>query len=198
MFLIIVVLALFSIKFFHKFHFSSRFAELSSSIFLQAGYPVYLFSTYVPTPFVPFTVSKLKCIAGVMVTASHNPKEDNGYKVYGSNGSQIISPVDKSIQNFILKNLEPLESSWQTGILKTCDKLSDPLKEITDDYMRIVSSSLLDKHREINLKTKLKFTHTSMHGVGHNYVVKAMDVVNLKVIPVAEQKDPHPDFPTVK
>lgn len=58
-----------------------RFAELTAAIFVQANYPVYLFSTVVPTPFVPFTVTKLKCIVGIMVTASHNPKEDNGYKV---------------------------------------------------------------------------------------------------------------------
>lgn len=61
--------------------FVSRFAELTATIFLHAGYPVNMFNKFVPTPFVPFTVTKLKCAAGVMVTASHNPKEDNGYKV---------------------------------------------------------------------------------------------------------------------
>lgn len=61
--------------------FLFRFAELTATIFLNAGYPVYMFNEFVPTPFVPFTVTKLKCAAGVMVTASHNPKEDNGYKV---------------------------------------------------------------------------------------------------------------------
>lgn len=58
-----------------------RFAELTASVFLHENYPVHLFGNVGPTPFVPFTVNRLKCAAGVMVTASHNPKEDNGYKV---------------------------------------------------------------------------------------------------------------------
>jgi phosphoglucomutase / phosphopentomutase len=67
---------------------------------------VYLFEEMVPTPFVPFTILEKRCLAGIMVTASHNPKEDNGYKVYWQNGAQIISPHDKNIQAHILENLE--------------------------------------------------------------------------------------------
>lgn len=59
----------------------------------------------VATPFIPFAIKELKCLAGVMVTASHNPKDDNGYKVYWDNGAQIISPHDKNIQKLILENL---------------------------------------------------------------------------------------------
>ena len=60
---------------------SCRFAELTATVFVRKNYPVKLFNTFVPTPFVPYTVRKFNCLAGVMVTASHNPKEDNGYKV---------------------------------------------------------------------------------------------------------------------
>lgn len=83
-----------------------RFAELSACVFLNEGIPVWLYSQMVATPFVPFAISEKHLLAGVMVTASHNPKEDNGYKVYWSNGSQIITPHDKNIQLAILENLK--------------------------------------------------------------------------------------------
>lgn len=82
-----------------------RFAELSACVFLTDGIPVWLYSKTVATPFVPFAVKELNCLAGIMVTASHNPKEDNGYKVYWTNSAQIISPHDKNIQANILQNL---------------------------------------------------------------------------------------------
>lgn len=85
---------------------SHRFAELSASVFLNEGIPVYLYSEMVATPFVPFAISHKHLLAGVMVTASHNPKEDNGYKVYWSNGAQITTPHDKNIHQHILANLE--------------------------------------------------------------------------------------------
>lgn len=70
---------------------SRRFAELSAIAFVNRGFKVYLSSEVCPTPFVPFSVKYLKCSVGVMVTASHNPKEDNGYKVYWGNGAQVIA-----------------------------------------------------------------------------------------------------------
>lgn len=86
--------------------FSRSFAELSACVFLNEGIPVYLYGEMVPTPFIPFAISHMNLLAGVMVTASHNPKEDNGYKVYWSNGAQIISPHDKNIQASILDHLK--------------------------------------------------------------------------------------------
>lgn len=179
-------------------HNSKRFAELTSAIFLHKDYPVHVFTAVVPTPFVPFAVTKWKCAAGVMVTASHNPKQDNGYKVYGPNGAQIVSPVDKSIQGHILENLEPWPTSWDTDIVHKSEKVHDPLAQTLDSYIQIVSRNILDEHKAINSKTDLKFTYTAMHGVGYNYIVKLFDAVHLKVIPVEEQKDPDPEFPTVK
>lgn len=82
-----------------------RFAELSACVFINENVPVYLYSKMVATPFIPFAVREMNCLAGVMVTASHNPKQDNGYKVYWTNSAQIISPHDKNIQNSILQNL---------------------------------------------------------------------------------------------
>lgn len=99
--------------FFFKFHKNLNFllsicsfAELSTSVFLNEGIPVHLYGEIVATPFVPFAISHMNLLAGVMVTASHNPKEDNGYKVYWNNGAQIITPHDKNIQAYILENLK--------------------------------------------------------------------------------------------
>lgn len=89
-------------------HQSHRFARLVSSLFAHESIHVYLFdSQTVPTPFIPFTIKKLHSHAGIMITASHNPKDDNGYKVYWHNGSQIISPLDADIAQSIEDNLEP-------------------------------------------------------------------------------------------
>ena len=68
---------------------SKRFAEITAASFLHKGVKVHLFPDFVPTPFVPFAVKELNCVAGVMVTASHNPKQDNGYKVYWANACQV-------------------------------------------------------------------------------------------------------------
>lgn len=73
----------------HLYTFIFRFAELTATVFVQKSFQVRLFNNVVPTPFVPFAVAKYKCAGGVMITASHNPKEDNGYKV--SNNFNIFS-----------------------------------------------------------------------------------------------------------
>merc|ERR1719350_1388274 len=88
-------------------HNSRRWAFLTAGVFIRAKVPVILFRTTVPTPYVPFTVMRRGAAAGVMVTASHNPRWDNGYKVYWGNGAQILSPHDKNIQAAILDNLTP-------------------------------------------------------------------------------------------
>lgn len=99
------LLILFFLSLIVSYHIHS-FAELSASVFLNEGIPVHLYGEMVATPFIPFAISHMNLLAGVMVTASHNPKEDNGYKVYWNNGAQIISPHDKNIQAYILDNLE--------------------------------------------------------------------------------------------
>lgn len=179
-------------------HNSKRFAELTSTIFLHQGVKVHLFSDVCPTPFVAYGVRLLKCAAGIMVTASHNPKEDNGYKVYWSNGAQIISPHDKQIQESILKNLLPWDESRDTSVMvQENDKFSDPINEITDKYFAQLQKSLFSP--EANGKTSLKFTYTAMHGVGYKYMQKAFRIAGFEpFIVVEEQKDPDPEFSTVK
>ncbi|NXF41470.1 PGM2L synthase, partial [Nyctibius bracteatus] len=176
---------------------SKKLAKLTAAVLLAKDVPVYFFSTYVPTPFVPYAVQQLKAVAGVMITASHNRKEDNGYKVYWENGAQITSPHDKEIIKCIEECVEPWNGSWNENLVDTSPLRKDPLKKISDCYMEDLKK--ICYHRELNMQTNLKFVHTSFHGVGHDYVQLAFKAFGFQPpIPVPEQKDPDPDFSTVK
>ncbi|XP_064106627.1 phosphopentomutase-like isoform X1 [Macrobrachium nipponense] len=178
-------------------HNSHRFARLAAAAFLNAGIRVYLMGKIVPTPFVPFSVVQLGAAAGVMVTASHNPKEDNGYKVYWENGAQIIPPHDRGIQTSIEENVEPWENAWDIEKALADSHISDPLPEMSEKYFSKLSDSMLQKEK--NKDSPLKFTVTAMHGVSHNYMVQAFEACNFKpLIPVKEQMVPDPEFPTVR
>ncbi|XP_030055852.1 glucose 1,6-bisphosphate synthase [Microcaecilia unicolor] len=175
---------------------SKRLSKLAATVFLSKGIPVYLFSRYVPTPFVPYAVQKLKAVAGIMITASHNRKEDNGYKVYWENGAQIISPHDKEILKCIEENVEPWSGSWNENLADTSPLKRDPLEEICKSYMEDLKK--ICYYRELNMKTTLKFVHTSFHGVGHDYVQSAFKAFGFNApIPVPEQMHPDPNFSTV-
>lgn len=178
-------------------HNSARWAALTAGVFLRAKVPVILFRTTVPTPFIPFTVSQLGAAGGVMVTASHNPRWDNGYKVYWGNGAQILSPHDKNIQAMILTHLEP-----EVGAFDEPDPsnplLSDPFQEISASYYSMIPS-YNDPAR--NGKLVKPVVYTAMHGVGWPYCLAAWSNAGFppsKLVPVPEQRDPHPDFPTVE
>ncbi|XP_040439278.1 glucose 1,6-bisphosphate synthase isoform X4 [Falco naumanni] len=174
-----------------------QLAKLTAAVLLAKDVPVYFFSTYVPTPFVPYAVQQLNAVAGVMITASHNRKEDNGYKVYWENGAQITSPHDKEIIKCIEECVEPWNGSWNENLVDTSPLREDPLKKICDCYMEDLKK--ICYHRELNMQTNLKFVHTSFHGVGHDYVQLAFKAFGFQPpIPVPEQKDPDPDFSTVK
>lgn len=100
-------------------HNSQRFARLVALAFLQKGIKVYFNDYFVPTPFIAFGVKQYQCRAGIMVTASHNPKDDNGIKVYWHNGAQILSPHDRCIQEHILHsaNQQPWPRAWDDNLL---------------------------------------------------------------------------------
>lgn len=185
-------------------HNSSRFAERAAVSFLQLGIPVYLFSDIVPTPFIPFGIKCLQAVAGITVTASHNPKEDNGYKVFFENGAQIVSPHDKHIQNLILQNLQPWPQAWQTIDLlpaAACEAtgmgVRDPLDQVSREYYSQIRKRILDP--ELIARTDIKFTFTALHGVGHKYMSAAFAACSFPSYhPVPEQMLPDPEFPTVK
>lgn len=176
---------------------SKRFARLAATTFVSQGIKVYMFSDITPTPFVPYAVTHLKLCAGIMVTASHNPKQDNGYKVYWENGAQIIPPHDSGIAQSIEENLEPWPTAWDDTVIDDSSLLQDPYQSINKDYFKDIQKHCF--HRDINKASKVKFVHTSVHGVGHKFVQSAFKAFDFSPpLPVEEQKDPDPEFTTVK
>ncbi|XP_035987408.1 glucose 1,6-bisphosphate synthase [Fundulus heteroclitus] len=177
---------------------SLRLAKLTAAVMLSRGVPVHLFSTFVPTPYVPYAVKKLGAASGVMITASHNPKEDNGYKVYWCNGAQIASPHDKEVLRCIEEQLEPWNAScWDEKLVDNSSLRTDPLTQINSRYMEDLTS--LCFHRDLNSSCTLKFVHSSFHGVGHDFVQRAFRVFGFAPpIPVPEQRDPDPNFSSVR
>ncbi|XP_017044532.1 glucose 1,6-bisphosphate synthase [Drosophila ficusphila] len=176
---------------------SHRFAELSAIVFLNNDFKVWLYKRYVATPMVPYAILRLQCLCGVMVTASHNPKEDNGYKVYWDNGAQIIPPHDEGIQEAIMNNLEPKASSWDDSAMCSNPMLEDPYDIVVPPYFDALKKSLPCTLLEVNGKCSISFTYTAMHGVGYEFVKQAFARINLKpFVSVCEQQEPDPEFPT--
>ncbi|CAG9582257.1 phosphomannomutase-like protein [Leishmania major strain Friedlin] len=176
-------------------HHSREFGEITATVMHQQGVKTYLYRHCVPTPFVPYGVKFFKALVGVMVTASHNPKEYNGLKVYWSNGAQIVAPLDVSIAASIDANLTPLESSWAPF---TAADHVDPYDVVFEDYFATLRSS----YAPASDASAVRFTFTAMHGVGTRFTthglrhVLGLPASHLSV--VAEQAEPNPDFPTVR
>lgn len=191
-------------------HNSARFARLACLAFLQKDIPVNFCDHIVPTPLVAFGVRQLKCVSGIVITASHNPKQDNGYKVYASNGAQILSPVDKHIQESIEEpsNLEPWPLAWKLELLEPLNSarperwaslLRQVYGELSKSYFAYLESSVVGAKRAQNAKSGLCITYTSMHGVGHSFLSRALELAGFDdAFPVDAQKKPDPDFSTVK
>lgn len=177
-------------------HKSRIFAEITAQIFVMRGWKVFLFGDIVPTPYVPFAINELGANCGIMITASHNPKQDNGYKLYWNNGCQIVSPHDEGISKKILENLE----IWD-GFDITCKNIAsktenpyDRILELYNDKIQVYSSNQ-ESNGEIYQE---KIVYTAMHGVGAKFVEEAFKSFNLPpYIPVLEQINPDPEFPTV-
>ncbi|KAM3963682.1 phosphoglucomutase 2 [Aphomia sociella] len=178
---------------------SKRFAELTAKVFVAASIPVRLFSAVCPTPLVSFATILYGAATGVMVTASHNPKDDNGYKVYWGNGSQIITPHDDNILDEILQCLDIPDEHWNIENIRSHPLVTDCLEEVNTKYMEYIRNSLNQDILEQNKTAAIDVVYSAMHGVGYETILKAFATVNLKPpISVQQQQDPNPDFPTVK
>jgi phosphomannomutase len=166
-------------------HKSDVFAEDSAAVLAGAGLTVHLMPRPLPTPVLAYAVRHLGADAGVMVTASHNPPRDNGYKVYWGDGAQIIPPLDKEISQAIdtvgrVDEL-PRSSGWQV--------LDDG---IVQAYLHSLARLPLGAARDITV------AYTPLHGVGGVVLRRAFERTGFPApVMVAEQAEPDPDFPTV-
>ncbi|KAJ7929358.1 hypothetical protein B0H13DRAFT_947180 [Mycena leptocephala] len=177
----------------HRYN-SERWADLTAAAFINSGFKAYLHRGLVHTPMVPFSVQALNASCGIMITASHNPKDDNGYKVYWENAVQIIGPHDKGISASIKANLEP--KTWMMEQLHSSPLCLDRTQEMKGAYFSDLSS--LNLSRSLNGQIQVKFVNTSMHGVSDPFVSRAFESFGFPpFVPVLEQQQPDPDFPTV-
>ncbi|KRY00560.1 Glucose 1,6-bisphosphate synthase [Trichinella pseudospiralis] len=147
-----------------------------------------------------YAVAKYNADAGVMVTASHNPKNDNGYKVYWNNAAQIISPVDENILKCIDENLEPWQGCWDADDVRQRSNCTDILQECWSAYLQEATRFRSPVHQDGNFNCSLKFTYSAFHGVGSYYcpyLLQKFGVPEQNIVMVEEQAQPDPDFPTV-
>jgi phosphomannomutase len=167
-------------------HGSLDFARDSAAIFAAAGFDARLLPEHLPTPVLAFAVQRMQAAAGVMVTASHNPPQDNGYKVYDADGAQIVPPADRDIEAAIRAvgsaKAIPLDLDGVT-------LLGD---SVAEDYVAAVAGLVAPGPRDLTM------VYTAMHGVGADIVRRVLGAAGFDpLLAVPEQDRPDPEFPTV-
>ncbi len=178
-------------------HFSDLFAEEAARIFCSNGIKTYLFSSLRPTPVLSFAVRQLGATAGIVITASHNPAAYNGYKVYWSDGGQIVPPHDRGIINEVHAVEGPLkpmsrEEAERKGLLVIIDK------EIDEPFVSLVKSCSIQPELLKTMGKDLKIVYTPLHGTGTVLVERTLGEMGVTVLTVPEQREPDGDFPTVE
>ena len=169
---------------------SDVFAKDSAQIFAGFGIRAFLFPELAATPLVAYAVRNLGASAGVMVTASHNPPGDNGYKVYDFSGSQIISPMDLEIA----KHIDELARSGSVAALTRSESFVEVPTSVRAGYLQSVSG-LLNKHSE---RKSIKIVYSAMHGVGASFIQDIFKLSGLaEPAQVLSQQQPDGKFPTV-
>ncbi|MDR1786215.1 MAG: phospho-sugar mutase [Spirochaetaceae bacterium] len=177
-------------------HFSALFAESAALIFAARGFKTYLFTSLRPTPELSFAIRELGCDTGVVVTASHNPPQYNGYKAYWNTGGQVIEPHDEGIIAQVngvtsVKTITRLEAIAR-GLLVMIDK------DIDIKYESMVRASLFRPGLIKERAGEVKIVYTPLHGTGAMHVESVLGSLGLRVISVPEQREPDGDFPTVE
>ncbi|MCD3217043.1 phospho-sugar mutase [Clostridium botulinum C] len=176
-------------------HFSKEFSKTAALVLAANGIKAYLFEDIRPTPELSFTIRKLHTAAGIIITASHNPKEYNGYKVYWEDGAQVLS----TIADAMTEKINEIKNFKDVKIIDEKEALDKGLliilgKDIDDDYIEKVKSlSIRD-----NIDKNIKIVYSPLNGTGNipvRRVLKERGFTNIIVVP--EQENPDPDFSTV-
>ena len=174
--------------------------SLQTALILNAnGIKTYLFESLRPVPELSFAVRQLKCTAGIMITASHNPPKYNGYKVYWDDGSQIVAPRDKDIINKVrsitdfneIKTISK-EEAIEKGLFNVIGK------EMDDKYIETLKSKILNPEIVREQGKDLKIVYTPLHGTGNTVAERLLNELGFEnVYVVPEQASPDGNFPTV-
>jgi phosphomannomutase len=182
-------------------HLSRQFAQDTVGVLGALGVRTYLFTEPVPTPLVSFSVPKLQASAGIVVTASHNPPQDNGYKVYGSGGAQIVPPTDAAILAAIDAAAQQPVPCLTQQQLRQRGLLQDAPAQLETDYLQSLQDLLAPPapfagHRAARQAVRLAYT--PLHGVGARLAEQALQQAGFaQVRTVAAQRRPDGNFPTV-
>ncbi|MEY4058525.1 MAG: hypothetical protein RLZ50_1737, partial [Bacteroidota bacterium] len=173
---------------------SRFFAETTAQVFAANGIKVFLFEALRPTPELSFAIRQLKCKAGVVCTASHNPKEYNGYKAYWDDGGQLVPPHDKNVISEVEAIQSVDEVKWSGG----AHNIQLMGEAMDQDYIKMLTS--LSVYPEIIAQQQdLKIVYTPIHGTGITLVPKVLASFGFtNVTIVDEQATPDGNFPTVK
>lgn len=169
-------------------HQSRDFAHLAASTLESSGIPAYVFSEPTPTPTLSFAVREMGCAAGIVITASHNPKEYNGYKVYNEEGCQLVPHEAEALCALID------QASDATMADAFAPRTVPP--EIMDAYLAAVLGQRI--FASISAKKALRVVYTPLHGAGDRFVRAALAQDGFSVIPVEVQQAQNGDFPTVR
>lgn len=172
---------------------SRQFAEIAADIFAANGIKVFLFEAIRPTPELSFAIRTLQCQGGVVITASHNPKEYNGYKAYWKDGGQLVPPHDKNV----IAEVEKIKSIDDVQWKGNSENITLIGKEVDEAYLKMVKSLSVNPGACIK-EHDLKIVYTPIHGTGIMLVPKALSEFGFdNVHIVREQSNPDGNFPTV-
>lgn len=173
---------------------SRKFAEIVAAIFSANGIKAYLFEDFRPTPELSFAIRHLGCQSGVNITASHNPKEYNGYKAYWADGAQIIAPHDVNIIDHVnkIKSVSEIKFNGNPELIQIIGK------EIDDAFLTAIKGLSLSPEA-IKRHADLKIVYTPIHGTGVKMIPASLKNYGFtNIIHVPEQDIPSGDFPTVE
>lgn len=175
-------------------NYSTEFAQIAANILAANNIQVFLFDSLRPTPELSFAVRHLQCNAGIMITASHNPKEYNGYKVYWNDGGQLVPPHDKNVINEVnkIKSLDQVKWDGRPDLIRMIGK------DIDNVYLTMIKRLTLNPETVAEAKD-LCIVYTPLHGTGISVVPKALSDFGFKNVHIVEEQAvTDGNFPTVK